>query len=775
MSVNLTDYSELLESLQPESMSLLENTWHDATRILSPRGLDNYLKGASALQGLGRGRTLVDAWIDEIPLVAKEVGEDVISDLASTCLMLASKTSGAVIELIIATSTTAASRLGDADLFRNYLQFLNTFTAQAPRGVRPMLDKLDVLFGQLTLGGLRRWALWGAHAHRTDYEAQMQYFSLSSKESQAILQKERKGTLFVDIQRRINIYLRALWARDFYMRPTSGDFENREGYRPFIEDYIIHLPDAYDAHGETPATEVYRAAAAHAAAHLAETKQPISAESLNPLQMAVISVIEDARVEALSIRRFPGLRQIWAALHTATPAMNTSVGDYLNRLARALLDPDYSDTDAWVVRGHLLFSQVQDRLDENQISWDLGVQLAHEIMSKKIAFNPRTDVLTAPYLDDNRYFWAFEEFDFERSIAAGYDAPKQVRKHVSVMEFINELDVETAGDDAQEIWVLGTELFPYEDHGVSYNTLEGKEPLASPFHYAEWDYQIQLERPAWSTVQEKRAKIGDIQVIEDIAAQYKREIHRMKFLLDAMQPQGVQRIRKLEDGDEIDINAAIASLIDIRMGQQPDPRVMMRAVRKVRDISVLVLLDLSESTNDVVTGQEFTVLDLTRQATALLADAINRIGDPFAIHGFCSDGRHDVEYYRFKDFDQPYNEIPKMRLAGMTGQLSTRMGAAIRHASHYLKLQPASKKLLLVITDGEPADVDVRDPQYLRFDTKKAVEEAGRTGIVTYCMSLDPRADQYVSRIFGMRNYMVVDHVERLPEKLPLLYAGLTR
>lgn len=134
-----------------------------------------------------------------------------------------------------------------------------------------------------------------------------------------------------------------------------------------------------------------------------------------------------------------------------------------------------------------------------------------------------------------------------------------------------------------------------------------------------------------------------------------------------------------------------------------------------------------------------------------------------------------MEYFRFKDFDQPYSEIPKMRLAGMTGQLSTRMGAAIRHASYYLKLQASAKKLLLVITDGEPADVDVRDPQYLRFDTKKAVEEAGRSGIMTYCMSLDPSADQYVSRIFGMRNYMVVDRVERLPEKLPLLYAGLTR
>ncbi|MDV6345465.1 nitric oxide reductase activation protein NorD [Nitrosomonas sp. Is37] len=775
MSVNLTDYKELLESLPPESMSLLENTWHDATRILSPRGLDNYLKGAAALQGLGRGRALIDTWIDEAPQVAKEVGEDVISDLATTALMLASKTSGAVIELILATAATAAKRLGDADLFRQYLQFLNTLIAQAPRGVRPLLDKLDILLGQLTLGGLRRWALWGAHAHRTNYEEQIQYFSINSKESQAVLQKERKGTLFVDIQRRINIYLRALWARDFFMRPTSGDYETRQGYRPYIENYFIHLPDAYDAHGEIAASEVYRAAAAHAAAHLVETKFPISAEALNPLQMAVISVIEDARVEALSIRHFPGLRQIWSSLHDATPHMKATIGDYLNRLARALLDQTYEDNDDWIIEARSLFAQAQDRLGNNQISWDIGVQLAHKIMDKKIAFNPRTDILTAPYLDDNRYFWEFEEFNFEHSQTAGYDEIKQIRKYVSVMELANEVEVETAGDDAQEIWVMGTEFFPYEDSGVSYNELEGKEPISPPYHYSEWDYQIQLERPTWVTVQEKRAKLGDIQVIDSIAAQYKREISRTKFLLDAMQPQGVQRIRKLEDGDEIDINAAIHSTIDIRMGLQPDPRIMMRSVRKIRDISVLVLLDLSESTNDKVSGQDFSVLDLTRQATVLFADAINKIGDPFAIHGFCSDGRHDVEYYRYKDFNQQYNEIPKAKLAGMTGQLSTRMGAAIRHASHYLKSQRSSKKLLLVITDGEPADIDVRDPQYLRYDTKKAVEEAGRSGIITYCMSLDPRADQYVSRIFGARNYMVVDHVERLPEKLPLLYAGLTR
>jgi nitric oxide reductase NorD protein len=785
MSVHLNDHAEWISELEPGSRELLEHSWSDATKVFSARGLDNYVKGASALRGLGRGSGPVNAWIDSAPQVAKEVGEDVVGELATTALMLASKTSGAVIELVLATAPTAARRLADGALFLQYLQFLNTLLAQAPRGVRPMLDKLDVLLGQLTLGGLRRWATWGAHAHRTNYEEQIHYFGLDSKESLAMLQQERKGTLLVDVQRRINMYLRALWGRDFFMRPTAGDFENREGYQPFIEDYFIHLPDAYDAaegnRGAVSATELYRAAAAHAAAHVVHTRQPISAETLSPWQMAVIGLVEDARVEALAIQQFPGLRPLWASLHTATATQAGTAGDWLNRLARAWIDPAYVDPHPWIDQGRAQFAEALPRIhaspQHNTVSWDIGVALAHSYreLTQGPAFQARTDVQSAAYRDDNRYFWAFEGFDFERSIAAGYEPPQQVRRHVNLMEFANEIDVETAGDDAQEIWVLGTELFPYEDLGVSFNQSEGREPVLPPAHYSEWDHMIQLERPAWATVQERRPKAGDASVIDGILAEHRRLIGRMKYILDAMQPQGVQRLRKLEDGDDIDLNAALTSVIEMRMGRQPDPRIMMRSVRKVRDISVLVLLDLSHSTNDKVEGQEHTVLDLTRSACALLADAIAKVGDPFAIHGFCSDGRHDVNYWRFKDLDQPYDDQAKAHLAGMEGQLSTRMGAAIRHATAALRQQRSSKKLLLVITDGEPADVDVRDPQYLRHDTKKAVEEAGRSGVTTYCMSLDPRADQYVSRIFGARNYLVVDKVERLPEKLPVLYAGLTR
>lgn len=807
MSAHLDEHTDWLQALEPDSRALMLHSWPDAAKVLSARGLDNYAKGAVALKGLGRGPGVVAAWIEGAPQVAKEVGEDVVGELATTALMLASKTSGAVIELVLGTAPTAARRLADPELFLQYLQFLNTLLAQAPRGVRPMLDKLEVLLEQLTLGGLRRWATWGAQAHRTHYEEQIRYFGLDSKESLAVLQNERKGTLLVDVQRRIHMYLRALWARDFYMRPTAGDFETREGYRPFIEDYLIHLPDAVDAvttdRGTVPAVELYRAAAAHAAAHLVSTRRPLSAESLNPWQMACVALVEDARVEALAVARFPGLRTLWASLHTASPAQDRTAGDFLSRLARALLDPGHTDDHAWVAQGRALWAQALPRVAQDPhdptVSWEVGVALAHSFkVLVGLPFHPRTDLQSAPYRDDNRYFWAFEGhegLDSEQAMLAGHDSAKQVRKYVNLMEFANELDVETAGDDAQEIWVLGTELFPYEDMGVSYNDSEGREPIIDPVHYPEWDHQIQLERPAWVTVQERRAPAGDPAVVDGIVAQHRRLIGRMKYLLDALQPQGVQRLRKLEDGDDIDLNAALASLVSLRMGEQPDPRIMVRSVRKLRDISVLVLLDLSQSTNDVVRSgpatptagaaptahaapepePEQTVLGLTREACVLLADAMAKVGDPFAIHGFCSDGRHDVNYWRFKDFHQPYDDAAKARLAGMQGQLSTRMGAAIRHAAAALKQQRSAKKLLLVITDGEPADVDVRDPQYLRHDAKKAVEEASRNGVLTYCMSLDPRADQYVSRIFGARHFMVVDRVERLPEKLPLLYAGLTR
>jgi nitric oxide reductase NorD protein len=787
MAIHLEEYKELLDDLPTDAVDVLRASWNEAARAFSSRGLDNFLKGAVALHHLGRGEEVVVSYLHAMPEVARAIGEDVLPDIVNFLLGMASKTSGQVLALIAGTAPLAAVRLGDEGVFRNYLNVLSLMLAQAPRGIRPMLENLDRLLTQLTLGGLRRWVTWGAQAYKADFEGQQKYFSLQSPDALSVLQQERKGTLFVDVQRRLNIYLRAMWGRDFFLRPTAGDYEKREGLKPYIERFVIYIADAYDdyrPYGDATAAadivsgiEIYRAAANHSAAHLAFSKNPLSMQMLSTFQMGLIEAFEDARVEELAIRQFPNMRAAWLRLHPpADYAAPQRVGDLINRLARALLETDSQDPHPWVQQGVSLFRAAcatDGALDSNQTSWNLGIDLAHHLADALPEFNVRQDGLRAIYRDDNRTVWESEEYDETEALEATW-GPKQIRKKVSVMEMVNTLDCENAGDDAQEIWVLPTEFY-LDQEGVTINSLQGRPPMADPVHYHEWDYSIQLERPSWVTVLERHPEVGELDVIETIIADNKPTISRLKYLIESMIPQGMQRIRRVEDGDELDINAAVRAMIDIRMGQQPDTRIMMRYKRNVRDLAVMVLLDMSESSNDKVKGQDYSIIDLTRSATVLLADALDRIGDSFALHGFCSDGRHDVHYYRFKDFDQPYNDLVKARLAGMKGAYSTRMGAALRHAGSVLGEQPKARKICFVITDGEPADNDVRDPQYLRHDTKRAVEELARDGITVYALSLDPHADQYVARIFGAKNYTVIDHLERLPEKLPMLYMGLTR
>ncbi|MET0015152.1 MAG: nitric oxide reductase activation protein NorD [Sedimenticola sp.] len=783
MSIKLEDYEEYLEDIAPEIRDVLEGTFQEAARVMSPAGLQDYLEGAKGLCGLGRGKDLVISYLQEMPLVAKECGEDVVEDCLQAAMKLSSMTSGEVITLLFNSLPTASRRLGDAQLLRGYLTLIHQLAGTAARGLRPMLNHIDELLSKLTLSGLRRWANFGAQAYRRDFENLTKYFSLQSQDAQAMLQQERRGVLFIDVQRKLNFYLRALWGRDFFLRPTGADYTD---FRPYIDNLIIHMPDAVDDVGpddnKVAGMELYRATAAHMAAHMAYTESAISAEMMSPAQMWFIGFLEDARIEYKASNDFPGLKKLWRTLlkitdeddHPEHPTMLV-----LEHIALMLLDSsvtiDDEEISAYVKRYH---EEIEEKQDDQNYSWHMGVELFNMFSARKAVPSLRIlERIRIPYRDDNRYVWEFAEFDWNQGIEYIAASQQQVRKYVSAVEMANEVDCELAGDDAQEVWICSTNFMPYEDAGeatVSFNDMWGKEPVSQPYHYHEWDYQIQLHRPDWATVYERRQAKGDPEVIDKILTEHRPIAHRIKQIIDLLSPEGVQRQRGMEDGDEIDINAAVDAMISIRMGEQPNPRITMRNVLKNRDLSVVVLLDLSESTNEPIGGSEKTVLELTREASSLVATAINGIGDPFAIHGFASDGRHDVQYYRFKDFNQHYDDDAKARLAGMEGGLSTRMGAAMRHAGHHLLKQPERRKLLLIVTDGEPADIDERDPQHLRHDTKKAVEELYSKGVLSYCLTLDPNADNYVKRIFGANNYTIVDNVDKLPEQLPVLFASLT-
>ena len=779
----------------------------DAARTLSPAGCKAWLDGARGLQRLGRGPEPVLAWLDNLPAVVRECGEDVIGDTLEAMMKLASLTSGAVIALALTTLPAAARRMGDPDLLRGYLRLLHRVVSRAPRGLRPMLGVLEELLGKLTLSGLGRWVDFGAEAYRRDLAGQVAYFGLETEDSRAVLQAERRGTLFIDQQRKLNLYLRAFWARDFFLRPAAVEGGQ---FRPYVSGGALHLPDAVDDLPGVSGAELYRAMAAHLAAHIVHTRKPLSEQGLSPAQRFFIGLVEDARVEYCAIRAFPGLAALWRRLHPGADAgvdspkktgtdhdfsdkswsvpvfsgsssrpaasevehpglalLETAALGMLDRQARIADD----DVAAFVDDFHV---RIAAGCEGGAISMELGLALFDLLQARQAVPSLRVlEALRIPYRDDNRLIWQAAEFAWLDDVAYLPASQRQVRRKVSLMEFVNELDTETAGDDAQEVWVLDGVL--YDDDGTTWNEREGREPVSEPHHYPEWDYRVQLFRPDWATVFERRASRGDADRVERILLAHKPVAARIRHIVDRLRPQGVIRERKLEDGDELDLNAAVDAVVALRSGMQPDTRITMRNRIQRRDLAVLILLDLSESTNDTVRDSDKTVLDLTCEASALVATAIAGIGDPFAIHGFSSDGRHDVQYRRFKDFDQRLDADAKARLAGMKGGLSTRMGAAMRHAGQLLRQQPARRKLLLVVTDGEPADIDERDPQTLRQDARKAVEGLHAQGVDCYCLTLDPKADPYVSRIFGGNRYTIVDRVESLPDRLPSLFASLTR
>jgi nitric oxide reductase activation protein len=233
-----------------------------------------------------------------------------------------------------------------------------------------------------------------------------------------------------------------------------------------------------------------------------------------------------------------------------------------------------------------------------------------------------------------------------------------------------------------------------------------------------------------------------------------------------------RRLRRQWEGDDIDLNAAIEVLIDRRLDLAPDARLFMRMGRARARSSLLVLLDLSESANDRVGGTMRSILDVEKEAAILLAASIDAATERIAVHGFSSDTRSNVRYLRLLDFGTSHDDLAALaRIRGVQASLSTRMGAALRRATEHVALEPGEQRAIFVVTDGAPSDVDVSDDDYLIEDARVAVQEARRRGVDVLCAAIDPDGEDYVRRIFGWRNYRIVDDPRSLPKQLTALCA----
>ncbi|HDK38412.1 MAG TPA: VWA domain-containing protein, partial [Thiolapillus brandeum] len=561
-------------------------------------------------------------------------------------------------------------------------------------------------------------------------------FSMNSPDSRAVMQRERHGTLLVNMERRLDLFELALWKIDASIYPYSRMLDDRSDPRPYYDDQGIFLPDVYDDldNGIT-GMDQYRAALAHMAGHRRWTA-PVFADNRSPMQRIAIECFEDSRIEYLLMQEYPGLRRIFQALHPV-PVEDECDGEHescvrhrLTMLSRAVLDPDHGYKNPVILDFVQQFFSIMEKGDTTTMDMEtLGIQFMAKTRTQSDALpNVWFKDTEISYRDDNRNLWQFYELDDDEDF------------HVEPTEF-----EETEPDDS-----------------------------LPPRHYPEWDYTSQTYRPDWASVYETLHPSRDAAYIDGLLRKHDRLAKQIKRMLDLLKPQSYQRIRYQEEGTELDLDIAIRSLIDFKTGHNPDPRINISHKHNDRNIAVTILLDLSESLAQPVGNTGQSLLELEQEAVSLLAWAIEQLGDNFSIAGFHSNTRHEVRYYHIKGFSESWNMDVKARLAAMGAGYSTRMGAAMRHAAHYLEHQKSDKKLLLVITDGEPADIDVRDERHLIEDSRMAVRELDQLGIYSYCINLDPKADEYVADIFG-NQYSIIDKLESLPEKLPKLFLALTK
>ena len=337
--------------------------------------------------------------------------------------------------------------------------------------------------------------------------------------------------------------------------------------------------------------------------------------------------------------------------------------------------------------------------------------------------------------------------------------------------------------------------------------LEATEP--NSYVYDEWDFRANDYKPRWCIVHEKEMAEGDSQFYDDTLADNAalvREIHRQ---FELVMPEMYRKVKRLEDGDEFDLDAVIESVIDRRTGNTPSEKVFWRRNKVERDVAVAFLLDMSASTAEAIDDNkrptddwgapddpvEYMVwlrsrraeglrrsykriVDIEKEGIILLTSALEQTGDTYGIYGFSGYGRENVEFYVIKEMDERWGPAIPRRIDRIAPLHATRMGPAIRHATAKLTKVDAKSRILFMISDGRPQDRGYSregvEKEYAVHDTRVAFDEARKQGVTPFCLTVDKNGHDYLKTMMQDMNYEVLSDISMLPTRLPQLYRQLT-
>ena len=290
--------------------------------------------------------------------------------------------------------------------------------------------------------------------------------------------------------------------------------------------------------------------------------------------------------------------------------------------------------------------------------------------------------------------------------------------------------------------------------------------------YPEWDRGIDDYRLNWCRVVERAEEEGSGDIVGATLSAHGSEVSALRRIFESLRPPGLRRVPGQADGDELDVDAAVRMCAERAAGVDLSDRIYVRRERKERDVAAAFLVDVSGSTSrQLDSGRR--VIDLEKEGLVLLCEALKAVGDQYALYGYSGQGRGQVDFLVIKDFDDQLGGKAAHRLGGLAPMRQNRDGAAIRHATAKLLAREARTRLLVLISDGRPLDDGYKD-EYSLEDTKASLREARQRGVHPFCITIDREADGYVRRMYGDVQFTVIDHLEALPMRLPRIYQRLT-
>jgi len=287
---------------------------------------------------------------------------------------------------------------------------------------------------------------------------------------------------------------------------------------------------------------------------------------------------------------------------------------------------------------------------------------------------------------------------------------------------------------------------------------------AEALPYPEWDWRSATYVPHGATVHLRAAVPGAPEWLEQTLQAHRGRLHEVRRRFELLRSRRVP-VRRQLDGDDIDLEACIEARADFAAGLPLAQRLYRSERRQRRDLAVLVLIDVSGSTDAwIAPGRR--VIDVAREALLMVSLALDGMGAPFAVQAFSGEGPHGVVLRGVKTFAEPYGPPVALRIAGLEPEHYTRAGAALRHATATLMREPAAHRLLLLLSDGKPNDVDQYEGRYGLEDMRQAVTEARLQGLSPFCLTIDRQAASYLPAVFGAHHYALLPRPEQLPQVL---------